>query len=77
MLLFSFPLMARIDRVSQRQIMLVAAENTHSLYYLQDVYEAASEPYELVIVPDADHVDLYDNAEKILFDHRMNFSELT
>ncbi|CNF44971.1 alpha/beta hydrolase [Yersinia frederiksenii] len=70
---FSFPLMAHIDRVSPRPIMLVAGENAHSLYYSQDVYEAASEPCELVIVPDADHVDLYDNAEKIPFDRLDEF----
>ena len=31
-------------------------------------YAAAQEPKELVIVPGADHVDLYDNFEKIPFD---------
>lgn len=48
--------------------MLVAGENAHSRYYSEDAYAAAAEPKELVIVPGADHVDLYDNMEKIPFD---------
>lgn len=73
MAFFSFPLMAHINRVAPRPIMLVAGENAHSLYYSQDVYEAASTPKELVIVPGADHVDLYDNAQKIPFDKLDDF----
>ncbi len=34
---------------------------------LEDVYKAASDPKELLIIPNADHVDLYDNL-KIPFD---------
>lgn len=65
---FSFPMMANIGMVSPRPLMLVAGEKAHSLYYSQDVYKAASNPKELVIVPGADHVDLYDRADKIPFD---------
>ena len=52
---------------------MVAGENAHSRYYSEDAYAAASEPKELVIVPDADHVDLYDNMEKIPFDKLEQF----
>ncbi|MGJ7484458.1 alpha/beta hydrolase [Variovorax sp. LT2P21] len=65
---FGFPLMANIDMIAPRPIMLVAGANAHSRYYSEDVYKAASGPKELVIVPDADHVDLYDNLKKIPFD---------
>lgn len=54
--------------ITPRPIMLVAGESAHSLYNSQDVYEAASNPKELLIVPDAEHVDLHDNPEKIPFD---------
>jgi len=38
------------------------------------LYRSASlEPKELVIVPDADHVALYDNMEKIPFDKLKQF----
>jgi uncharacterized protein len=65
---FGFPLAANIEMISPRPIMLVAGANAHSRYYSEDVYKAASHPKELVIVPDADHVDLYDNLKKIPFD---------
>ena len=39
--------------------MLVAGANAHSRYYSEDVIKVASEPKELVIVPNVDHVDLY------------------
>lgn len=70
---FNFPLMDNIQAISPRPIMLVAGENAHSRYYSEDVYEAAAEPKELVIVPDADHVDLYDNMSKIPFDQLAEF----
>jgi fermentation-respiration switch protein FrsA (DUF1100 family) len=48
--------------------MLVAGADAHSRYYSEDAYKAASDPKELVIVPNADHVDLYDDLKKIPFD---------
>ena len=54
--------------ISPRPIMLIAGENAHSRYYSEDVYKMASDPKELVIVPNADHVDLYDKLDKIPFD---------
>ena len=65
--------MANIKEVSPRPILLVAGENAHSRYYSEDAYTAASEPKELLIVPGADHVDLYDNMEKIPFDKLEQF----
>lgn len=73
---FSFPMYANIDMISPRPIMLIAGENAHSLYYSQDVYKVASEPKELVLVPNADHVDLYDNMEKIPFDKLETFFKM-
>jgi len=61
---WNFPLMTNIREVSPRPILMIA----HSRYYSEDAYSAAAEPKELVIVSGADHVDLYDNMEKIPFD---------
>ena len=68
MAFFAFPMAANVDMIAPRPIMLVAGANAHSRYYSEDVYKAATGPKELVIVPDADHVDLYDNMKKIPFD---------
>ncbi|MBJ6118131.1 alpha/beta hydrolase [Pontibacter sp. BT310] len=68
MAFFSFPMAANIDMISPRPVMLIAGEKAHSRYYSEDVYKMASEPKELVIVPNADHVDLYDKKDLIPFD---------
>ncbi len=70
---FSFPMYANIEMISPRPILLIAGENAHSRYYSEDVYKAASDPKELLIVPDADHVDLYDQMDKIPFDKLTSF----
>ena len=70
---WNFPLMTNIKEVSPCPILLVAGEKAHSRYYSEDAYAAALEPKELVIVPDADHVALYDNMEKIPFDKLEQF----
>lgn len=64
----SFPLYTNIEFISPTPILLLAGENAHSRYYSEDVYKLAQDPKELYIVPKADHVDLYDNLEKIPFD---------
>ena len=70
---FSFPMYANVEMISPRPILLVAGENAHSRYYSEDVYKIASEPKELLIVPGADHVDLYDRMDKIPFDKLAEF----
>jgi fermentation-respiration switch protein FrsA (DUF1100 family) len=70
---FSFPMAANIQMISPRPILLIAGENAHSRYYSEDIYKMASEPKELVIVPGADHVDLYDRLDKIPFDKIASF----
>ena len=56
---FSFPMYANVDMISPRPILLVAGEKAHSRSYSEDVYKIAAEPKELLMVPGADHVDLY------------------
>lgn len=70
---FSFQQMSNIKDISPRPIMFVAGEIAHSRYYSEDAYKAALEPKELVVVEGADHVDLYDNFEKIPFDKLEKF----
>lgn len=70
---WNFPLMANIKEVSPRPILLIAGENAHSRYYSEDAYKAANEPKELLIIPEADHVSLYDDMEKIPFERLNSF----
>lgn len=68
MAFFEFDLMDYIDEISPRRVMLVAGENAHSRYYSEDAYAKLNDPKELVIVPGADHCDLYDQKDLIPFD---------
>ena len=48
--------------------MLIHGENAHSRYFSETAYEAAAEPKELLIIPGANHTDLYDQLDVIPFD---------
>lgn len=67
MAFFSFPMVANIEMIAPRPILLVAGEKAHSRYYSEGVHKAARGGGELLIVPGADHVDLYDRLDKIPF----------
>ena len=64
----NFPLLMYIDEISPRPILLIAGENAHSRYFSEDAYKAAAQPKELMIITNANHVDLYDRVDKIPFD---------
>jgi fermentation-respiration switch protein FrsA (DUF1100 family) len=64
----NMPILSYIKEISPRPILFVHGEKAHSLYFAQTAYANAAEPKELLIVPDAVHVDLYDNLKKIPFD---------
>ena len=48
-------------------------EKAHSRCFTDDTFSKAREPKELYIVPDAGHVDLYGNMQKIPFDKLESF----
>jgi len=53
----------QIETISPRPVLFIAGENAVSKYFSEDAYEKAAEPKELLVVPDATHVDLYDRPE--------------
>jgi uncharacterized protein len=63
----------QIETISPRPMLFIAGENAHSRYYSEDAYELAGEEKELYIVPNAGHVDLYDNMELIPFEKLESF----
>ncbi|WAI01551.1 alpha/beta hydrolase [Methanogenium organophilum] len=71
----NFPLMNYIETISPRPILFIIGENAHSRYFSEDAYEMAAEPKELVIVPGARHIDLYDGGDNnyIPFDKLESF----
>lgn len=54
-----------IETISPRPMLFIAGENAHSKEFSEDAYRLAGEPKELVIIPGAGHVDLYDRVNLI------------
>lgn len=73
MAFMNYTLLDRIESISPRPILFVIGENAHSRYFSEDAYEKAAEPKELVVVPGATHVDLYDRVDMIPFDKLEDF----
>ncbi|MGJ1445483.1 alpha/beta hydrolase [Sphingobacterium spiritivorum] len=65
--LMNMPILSYIKEISPRPMLLIAGENAHSRYFSEDIYKMASEPKELMIIPNAVHVDLYDKIDIIPF----------
>jgi len=62
-----------IETISPRPMLFIAGENAHSIEFSHDAYKLAAEPKELVIVPGAGHVDLYDRVGLIPWDKLDSF----
>jgi uncharacterized protein len=71
----NMPLLTYIKEISPRPVLIIAGENAHSRYFSEDAYKAAAEPKELVIIPKAVHVDLYDKVDIIPFNRLQDFFE--
>jgi fermentation-respiration switch protein FrsA (DUF1100 family) len=64
----NMPILSYIKEISPRPILFIHGENAHSRYFSETAYAAAAQPKELIIIKDANHVDLYDRMDKIPFD---------
>ncbi|WP_422110947.1 alpha/beta hydrolase [Euryhalocaulis caribicus] len=64
-----------IQTISPRPMMFITGDQAHSIEFSQDAYARAAEPKELVLVPGAGHVDLYDRVELIPWDKLETFFE--
>ena len=52
----------------QTPVLIIHGEKAHSRYFSEDAYKKLTgKNKELMIIPDANHTDLYDNLEKIPF----------
>jgi uncharacterized protein len=62
-----------IETIAPRPMLFITGEQAHSREFSEEGYQLAAEPKELVIVPGAGHVDLYDRANLIPFDKLTTF----
>lgn len=69
----NMPILTYVKEISPRPMLLIAGENAHSRYFSEDIYKSAAEPKEIMIIPNAFHVDLYDKVDVIPFDKLENF----
>jgi len=56
-----------IESISPRPLLFIAGSEAHSREFSEDAFKRAAEPKELLIVPGAGHVDLYDRVNLIPF----------
>ncbi|HDS1619852.1 TPA: alpha/beta hydrolase [Stenotrophomonas maltophilia] len=64
----NMPLLTYINEIAPRPILFIHGEKAHSRYFSDTAYAAAAQPKELMIIPDANHTDLYDRVDVIPFD---------
>ncbi|KAK1636387.1 Alpha/Beta hydrolase protein [Colletotrichum phormii] len=62
-----------IETISPRPLLFISGDQAHSREFSEDAYARAAEPKELLWVPGAGHVDLYDRVELIPFDKLTQF----
>jgi uncharacterized protein len=72
----NMPILTYIAEISPRPVLFVHGEKAHSRYFSETAYDAAAQPKELVIIPGASHVDLYDRVDVIPFDKLTSFFKL-
>ena len=69
----NMPILSYVKEISPRPMLMIAGENAHSRYFSEDIFKIANEPKELIIIPNAVHVDLYDKVDVIPFDKLDSF----
>ena len=69
----TMPILAYSGEI-KNAVLVIHGEKAHSRYFSEDAFKKLKgENKELLIIPGANHVDLYDNPEKIPFDKIVSF----
>lgn len=63
----AFPQYAHIEEMIT-PVLAVTGEKAHSRYFSEQAHERVKSAKEIIVVPDATHVDLYDKKDKIPFE---------
>lgn len=62
-----------IETISPRPMLFITGDQAHSREFSELAYKLAGQPKELVMIPGAGHVDLYDRVNLIPFDKLTSF----
>ena len=69
----NMPILSYADEIKS-PVLLIHGEKAHSRYFSEDTFKKLKgDNKELMIIPGANHTDLYDNLEKIPFDKIIKF----
>lgn len=69
----NMPILSYSDEI-KTPVLMIHGEKAHSRYFSEDAYKKLTgDNKELLIVPNANHVDLYDRSDKIPFDRITEF----
>ena len=69
----NMPLLSYSNEI-RNAVLVIHGEKAHSRYFSEDAFKKLQgDNKELMIIPGASHVDLYDNMEKIPFDKIVDF----
>ncbi|MBP3869656.1 MAG: alpha/beta hydrolase [Faecalicoccus sp.] len=71
--MMQFSALQYIQEISPRPILFITGDRAHSKAFSEKAYDMASEPKELYVVEDAEHIDLYDRVDRIPFDKLETF----
>ncbi|HYC42984.1 MAG TPA: alpha/beta hydrolase [Noviherbaspirillum sp.] len=66
-----------IKTISPRPMLFVTGDQAHSREFSEAAYRLAGQPKELVVIPGAGHVDMYDRVNLIPFDRLTSFFRTT
>lgn len=73
MAFMNYRLLDFIEEISPRPIMFIVGDRAHSRFFSENAFAAAKEPKRMVVVDDAEHIDLYDRTDRIPFDQIEEF----
>lgn len=71
--MLAFSALDYIKEISPRPLLFIYGDKAHSREYSERAYYLASQPKERLIVKDCEHIDLYDQVDKIPFDKLEGF----
>ena len=69
----NFGQLRHLADIAPRRVLLISGDQAHSLYFSKTVHSQIPDHSELLVVPGARHIDLYDRVEMIPFDRLEQF----
>ena len=69
----NFGALRSLNEITPRPVLVITGDVAHSKWFSDIVFEQLAEPKELVVVPGARHIDLYDRVDLIPFDKLEQF----